>query len=631
MTDGANSVVPSSVPNLLSGALILVRPLSWGMTRSRWQRPLPEAVDAPAATVTRVVGDHELGSERARRYEVRLAGVTVDAAAVRSPDADAEVDETGAGDGSRLFVTVPDGAGLARVRLPVPGTDEWVALRLPGPTFGEQCTAARRGDLGAAKAVRDAFESPVALALACGEFLDAESLVDLLAALAAGSDGERDALHAARYDVLRSLARSPAAAAVDAGEAFETVADGFDAIEEIGDVEAVDALGDVVAVCHDSPAETRAFLDGLGYDLAALERRDDGRFFAAYLAQVARSEGVGEAMAHVNRRASGDVDYGEAKRRAEDADYWERGVAWRALLRPAARRERGEFAYVLANACYWSGEVARTDSRLDELLHEGAEAAAASIGLEWVEGRARFQRLRSAGHRNRSSRNHALALDAFERAEAVAADYDFLDPWEPVYSQVVVRSNWRSSQGDNEAAVAAIEDGLDRLREFDVPAERREEMVHHLDGQKHERLAILARFEDDAARREHLEAAAEHYRSIGFERSADRLAEKLEEARRAADEDGDEFETVDDGSPVHGGGSGGGRGGWGGPVPVSRPARESGVAPDEVPDLHDYLTEPAADAVGSPDPGVLPDEHGGPHDPDAPGAHHDPASDDGWY
>ncbi|MFC7201640.1 hypothetical protein [Halospeciosus flavus] len=592
------------------------------MTRSRWTRPLPEAVavDDPTATVTRVVGEHELdGAERHRRYEVRLPGVVVAESAVRTRGADLEVSE-GSG-GVRLAVTVPDGAGVARVRVPVSPHD-WAAFRLPGPSFGEQCTAARRGDEGAAAAVRDAFADPVALALACGEFLDAEALVDLLGVLAAGDGAFADRLHGARYDVLRSLAVTPAAAAVDDGETFERVVSGLDDLDDVGDVGAVDALADVVAVCHDTVASTRRFVDDFGYDLPALERRDDGRFFAVVLAHVVRCDGVAAAMAHANRHGAGDVDYGETKRRAEAADYWERGAAWRALVRPAAQRDRQEFAYVLANACYWSGETTRSDSRLEELLHEGAAAAAASIDLDWIEGRARFQRHRAAGHRHRSSRTYALALDRFERAEAVAAEYDFLDPGEPLFSRTIVRSNRLARRGEVGRAVDVLEDGATRVRECDVPEERREEMLHHLDGQRHERLARLTDEDDATSRREHLEAAADHYRAIDFERSAERVETKLDETDpfAAAEADADDTEYVSRAR---------------GSTRTARPKRERGVAPETVPDLDDYLTEPAPDAVGSPDPGVLPDECGGdPHASPGPHDSHDPYADDvddEWY
>ncbi|MFB6207311.1 MAG: hypothetical protein ABEJ05_12390 [Haloglomus sp.] len=577
------------------------------MTRSRWTRPLSAADDSDGATVTRVVGDHELaGAERRRRYEVRLHGVAVDPDDVHSGDADVDVTETD-GD-TRLSVVVPDGAGVARVRLPVAGTGAWAAFRLPGPTLGEQCIAATRGDEGAALAVRDAAPvgDPLALGLACGAFLGPDALVDLLGTLAAADDAFADRLHAVRYDLLRSLAIAPSAA-VDTGESFEAVVAGFDALDAIGDVEAVDALADVVAVCHDSVAETRRFLDGLGYDLGALERRDDGRFAAAVLAHAARTEGVGAAMAHANRRTRGDVDYAEAKRRAESADYWERGAAWRALVGPAARRERREFAYVLANACYWSGEVSRSDSRLAELLHAGAAAAAATIDLDWIVGRARFQRHRAAGHRHRSSQNHALALARFENAASVAEKYPFLDPAEPRFSRAVVRSNQLARRDDIEGAIDVLEEAADRVRESDLSEERRSEMLHHLDGQRHERTARLARG-DAADRRDHLAAAAEHYRAIGFERSAERVEAKL------ADVDPESAEAERHrAAEVRG-------------APLA-PRAHRDVAPAEIPDLEDFLTEPAPEAVGSPDPGVLPDERGGP-DPER-----EPRGgvDDGWY
>lgn len=604
--------------------------------RFRWRQPLTDDADV---TITRIVGDHELregdagaddtagqtteddtGTEntaRHRRYELQIPTAVggLDGVEIAAIDADWEAESASGADEATLTVTVPDGAGLARIRLTADA--ERNAIRLPGPSFGETCTAAIRGDEEAARDILDAFESPVEIPFACGGFLGVSGVVELLEALVSASDSASDALHARRYDVVRGVAISKTGLVVDTATDFEEFVDGLDAIDGIGSVDAVDALGDVTAVCHGSSDETRRWLTDLGYDLARLERRDDGRFFAYYLAQIAATDGFRAVEEHVMHQRDGrDVNYDRAKNRAKNADYWDRGEAWRALVRPAVRRSLDEFAYVLANALYWTGEVSRTNARVDELLYEGAIAVAAEVGVDWIEGRARFERHRAAGHRHRSSRNHDLALSHFERAEAIAGEYDFLTPWEPIYSQAIVRSNKLSTAGRHDEAIAALEEGLAALDEHDVPESRAREMRHHLEGQRREREAILARknAEDHEARLIHLEEAREHYAAIDFDRSVDRITRKLDDAKDDQPDESDESsETATTRGEL--------------PQPRLQQYRDSGLTLDDIPDLHDYLTEPDPTAVGSADPGVLPDERAPePGDADVP-----PGRESDWY
>lgn len=548
-------------------------------------------------TVTRVAGEHEHGSARERRY-------TLDGPNDRSVLAASEGVEV-PDDGSQLWVTVADNAGLAWVRVAAAGGDS-TRISLPGPSFDEACTDAIRGDSDTARALLDEFDSAVELPFACGQFLDVEGVVDLLEATATASGNAADALHAIRYDLIRTAVTTTAGPTVESASEFEALVNGLDAVEAVGEVGVVDALADTVAVAHESPGETRAFLADLGYDLPDLVDRAAGRFLAHYLAHVARSGGVRAAKQVAARAARGDdTDFEAAKARAQRADYWDRGAAWRDVVRPAASRSPDEFAYVLANALYWTGEVGRSDGRGDELLHEGAAAASATIDLDWITAHARFERCRAAAHRHRSSGNHAQALAQFEAAIALAEEYAVLDDWEPTYSQAIVRSNQHSARGDHERAVAVVEDAIDALRDLDVPEDRYKEMVHHLRGQAQERRALLA--SDEASRLGHLEAALDRYEAVGFERSVDRIEAKLD----AVHEPGD-------GTVVGPAASDQGEQFRGGPQPSLRPERASGPSLSDIPDLHDFLTEPDETAVGSADPGVLPDErpgHEAPEDP----------------
>ncbi|MDH5020101.1 hypothetical protein [Halobacterium rubrum] len=569
--------------------------------RFRWERPLPgDAV----ATVTRVVGDHELpedgGGERRFRVDcsVRVTDAAVDAEAASV----AEVDEAGV-----VTVALPAGVGLARLRLTT--GDGTASLWLPGPAFADRLEAALDGDAGAARALSREAGSVVALAFAAGEFLATDGLVDLLDAVTEASGSAADDLHARRYDFLRAVPATPAGPTADDREQLVALAAGLDGVDAIGDVSLVDVVADAMHLAAETPRGARAFLDDHGFDARALAERGDGEFFAALLAQATVTGGVGAAK----RLAVGwpaEKTFEAAKADAEAADYWDRGEAWRGVVPTAADQSPEAFAYVLANALYWTAEVDRGDSRVDELLFDAAETAGRDVGLEWVVGHSRFERARARGHRHRTSRTHALAIEAFEDAHEVAEAREFLDPWEPAYTRAVVASNMHSANGDHDAAVAALDDGEATLADTDVPESRREEMVAHLGAQRHERRAIQT--ENPAERRSHLEAALERYEAVGFDRSVDRVREKL-----AQDDDGESAGGEPDSR---------GDDALGGRERAAVAARQSLAGDDrgpslaDIPALHDFLTETDPNAVGSPDPGVLPGEReGGAGGPDVGG------------
>ncbi|GAD53170.1 hypothetical protein MBEHAL_1930 [Halarchaeum acidiphilum MH1-52-1] len=555
-------------------------PLRDHMThRFRWSHAL---ADGREVTVTRVAGDHEGGDKPCRRYDCRLPdGASIDASLV--PGDTGRLDR----DGERLTVVVPDGADVARVRF---GTDAGgTALPLLDPTLGGRLTDALRGDGEAARALRANFGTAVAAVHACAHALDVEGIVALAEALADASGAASDDLHARRYPLCRAAARGINGLAVADPTAFEALADGLDSVPDIGDVDALDALGDLVAV-HGLD-DVRA----LGYDLVRLAHRDDGRFRAYWLAALARDRGI-DAAREVAGAGGDDGDYARLKERAIGADYGERGAAWRALCGPASRRSRETFRYVLANACYWTGEVGRTDARADELCYDGA-LAAVPADLDWVRVRARYERARAVGHRHRSATNHALAVAAFERARETAEECpdDDVTPWDPLYSRTVVASNAHSARGDHAAAVAVLEDGLDALAEYDVPEARADEITHHLRGQRHERLALLARDSENGAVETHLDAAVEHYEAAGLDRSRERVATKRDDARREG-ANGDSRPRASARA-----------------TPTPRPPSEDrGPSLDDIPDLHDALTASDPNAVGSVDPGVVDRD---PHEP----------------
>ncbi|QDX41435.1 hypothetical protein [Salarchaeum sp. JOR-1] len=523
------------------------------MERSRWTVGTGDAV----ARVTRVLGDHERGENPERRYRL---------------DFPADAPALDAATGATLddwTVTVPESTRLARVRLAFPS--DHLAIRLPGPVLGDALADAADGDRTAAKTVLNAVPNPESLPFLAGFVLDPPGVARLLGAVTAASQRAADAVHAVRYPVVRHAAVARVGLATGTRRAFESFAASLDDIDDIGDVDVSDALSALVSVAPDWPT-ARARLRRLDYTPGGLAERDDGRFHAVALSRIVRGDaGRERAREYVRRHLDTREAYGSAKRRALDADYWDRGREWRDALAAAATESDDDFAFALANALHWTGEVARTDARFPELLHAAAADVAEAIGLGAVSARAEYARLLAVGHRHRSARNHDRAVAAFDRAQALAADHDALDAWDPLYSRSVVRANQYASSGRDARAVELVEDAIDALAEYDVPGGRRRESVAHLRGQKREAEASLEG-DDPGVRRVHLEAAREHYERAGLSRSVARVDRKLDRADRDAAEKGR--------------------------APVERGERgTAGVGPE-------YDPEP----VGSADPGVIEDD-----------------------
>jgi len=514
--------------------------------------------------VTRVVGDHERDdgddAARERRYLVDATNVTAPAATVE-PDADT------------VTVRVPADVRLARA------STDGVSLWLPGPVLGDALSALPDGKT--ARTVANSFPHVESVPFVAGTFLDLDGVASVVEAVAGTTQHAADALHGLRYPVARAAALNRTGLAAETRTAFEEFVARLDEIDEIGDVDALDALCDVVAAAPTLPAASAA-LRALGYDLRELESRNDGRFRAVFLARLVREDERRAARTHLS--ASGGYD--AAKRRALNADYWERGAAWRDALDSTRDSSLAEFSFALANALHWTGEVARTDAQFPELLHAAAADVSAAVDLVGVEGRARYGRHLAAGHRHRSRGNHDRAVSHFERARAVAADYDYLDEWDPLYSGSVVRANALAAAGKPERAVSVLEDALDEIEDFDLPPNRRETILEHLRGGIREREAAA---ETGAGlRRIHLEAAREHYDRAGLDRSVARVEREL--AGDTDDESADrESSTVL-------------------PERTLRKDRGADERADDIPELHDGLVAHDEETLGSPDPGVVDDD-----------------------
>ncbi|MFB6353583.1 MAG: hypothetical protein ABEJ92_05800 [Halobacteriales archaeon] len=495
------------------------------MSARSWERPVGDGADA------RVTLEPD-GSAGAARYRVAFPFLVGDQSA-----ADVQVTGTGTleahhvrSDAGRpvsdIEVSLPDEADLER--LIVRSRPERIVVHLPSPALLETADRARDGDAAALDALVERFPSPVQIPMVCGSFLGPDDTLDLTQELVRHDRHVQSTLHAYRYAIVRGALVSRAGLHVRTyGELLDLVG-GLDAIPEIGSVGLVDALADVMATVHDTPAETERLLDELGVDAETLHERDEGRFTACLLAHIAVSSGVEAALAYeVPRNLPPRGHYDRRKRGVFRADYGDRGPAWRRLLNAARRRSDDEVAEVLAHTLYWTGEESRSDSRMAELLLRGAALVAEHAGRWKVERRARFGRLVAAGHRLRGTHCWGPSIANFEAARELAAEHAFLPAWKPVLARGLVRSRQLSVAGEHERAVGVLDRTLEAFLGADPPQSVANQSTRHLRAQKCEIEA--KRHTDEAPGRAHacLEEARRLYDVIGYERSRERIERQL--------------------------------------------------------------------------------------------------------
>lgn len=498
--------------------------------RCRWDVSL----DGEATvTVSQVANDDIDDGQCGYRLTLESAESTTDLTVTST---DNTVVATPEQDGSdpAVVVTLPEDHGLARVSVRHGHHEQ--CLFLPGSTLRQQCVAVIDGDVDAARALLSIFDDPIQVPAMCGAFLDLREIGALIETLARVNRYTAGRLHSYRYPLVRGAIVSPVGLSVSTADELEALVEAIDNAEGVGSVTLLASLGEVMATVSPSPTRTDQLLDDLGVDRKSIKRRDTGLVFTCSLAQRVTTEGMGAAKdCALERRWWLDGDYEGRKTQAEKLAYGERDEGWRRLLCTAARQSHDEFAYVLANALYWSGEISRTDSRLDELLFEAAATVAAAIGLESLEGRARYELAVSNGHRLRGQNCYELATRQFSDAIEIASEHEFLPDWEPVYARANTRSAALDTAGENEAAVTVLEDVVAEMFEYDVPEEKLNHIIHHLEGQKLERQAKIADFADESETPVTLlEEARTHYDVIDLERSKGRTEQKLKQAREAA-------------------------------------------------------------------------------------------------
>jgi hypothetical protein len=428
---------------------------------------------------------------------------------------------------SSLQFRVSEGAGLSRVRIRV--ADHSVALVLPGPIVTQTIESIIRGNSTDGQELLNAVDSIPELAFACGQFLSVDQTTVVLQAVANADRYAASRLHSTRYAIIRGAFTLPLGFTLQTASQLETLVEGLDSIQEIGAVELIPALADVMATVHQTVDETDAMLESLGYERTDLEQRKDGLWFACYLAHLVCTKGVYAAEGYaMERRYHLTGQYARRKRDAKQAEFGDRGRVWRRLLCAAARQHTpDEFAYVLANALYWTGRTTPTDSWMGAVLFKGAEKAAEDIGVEVLSERARYNHASMVGHAHRSNNNYRLALTQFERARSIAASTDSLHEWLPLYNAAVVDADAALEAGNHERAVELLGDAIDEVLTYDIPTERCNEIVHHLAGQREEARATNSWSGDDIDQEAALSEAQAHYEASGLSRSRDRVTRKL--------------------------------------------------------------------------------------------------------
>lgn len=435
-------------------------------------------------------------------------------------------------------ISVPDESSVERVIV------EWDGgrgvLYLPSAPFLDACEDAIRGDRSAAQSVIQAVETPVKLPLLCGAFLELGDVIRLIETVTDADRYAASTIHSYRYPILRSALVNATGLSVTTASNFEALVDGFDSIEAIGPVSAIDCVADAMSTVHRSVTETKDLLTTLGYEPDAFEQREDGRFFAYLLAHAVLTEDVSAAQGYaMRRRRYLDGNYERRKIEARNAPHDERGEKWRRLICAAARESEGEFIYVLSNALYWTGQTIRSDSRVQELVYRGASVVVDRIDLPELAGWATFEWHVAAGHRLRSRNQFSAAETRFAEARKVAQRYNHLPEWQARYNETVVRAHQQTDAGRYEAALKAVENGIETVLQYDLQPETATRIVHHLKGQHCEIAAETARASDPQEARSLLDEAREHYDAIEFTRSRDRTKRKQEQIPRSSTESQD--------------------------------------------------------------------------------------------
>lgn len=439
----------------------------------------------------------------------------------------ADLNATGVGEADQVLVTAPD--GTCYERLPISCGGDEILVHLPDATVESYCWDAITGNERAAQSLVQLFASPVRIPLVCGVGLDAETVASLLSTLAEADVHARSRLHAYRYALIRGALISSTGFSIDSKQSLEIFIQAVNAADAIGSINIIDVATDFLATTHRSAEETSQLLQRLGYDVEEVLFQDSGRLLCSFLANDVLTQNLRTARGRaMESQWQVDGSYEQRKAEAESHPYEVRAQTWRELVCTAARESPDEFAYVLTNAFYWSGEVSRSDARTHELLLEASETVATAHGMPKMAARAAFKREIAAGHRLRSQHCFEMAHRHFATAQEHASNHSFLREWQPVYNAGVVSGHASSSDGDHETAVTILDQTIEAVADYDLNPDERASCIRHLEAQKRETQAKQTTAYDERTRAEFLDGARDRYETLEFERSVDRIERRLE-------------------------------------------------------------------------------------------------------
>lgn len=493
----------------------------------RWEYDLPGAVSATVlildSSSESVHYEFDLNSKDTEcSLQDSTNGIQIES---QKQTSDSENDTT-----LRLQCHVRSSPRMQRIRIQFGQTS--LRVLLPRPQVLTAVYDTIDGEQDAIHGLLDAFESPTTIPFLCGIFLSVEELVTLIAELATANHYASSRLHATRYAIVRGLTLSETGAKIQSADDFETLVEGLDRLDSIGEIECLEALGDLMAATPLSPAEMDELLDELSFDRENLEQRRDSLFLLTYLGYRAIHGGISDAESvALNRDWRPDQEYERAKQVAEGAEYGERGASWRRILRSAARQSRDEFRYALVNALYWTASELRTDSQITQLLYEAADELVSDIGIEYIDDRAEIHRQLAEGHRLRSHNQYALAERQFERAVERARGLDHLEA-KSRQARAITAANRYLSTDNYQPATNELETAVNNIISLDLPDERATNLTRVLLGKKEEIDGLLAqsngRYREAI---EHFNDAIGLLETLGFDRSRERVASQRDRLR----------------------------------------------------------------------------------------------------
>lgn len=493
----------------------------------RWGYNLPGA-----ASVTILIVD---SSGESVQYEVTISGTESECLIQHYTDgiqieSQNQTSNSETGTTLQLQCQVRSASQIQRLRLQAGQAS--LRVLLPRPDVLTAASDAIDGEEDAIHELLDTFGSPTAILFLCYMFLSVDELVTLIGELTTIDRYASSRLHATRYAIVRGLLLSETGTTIQSADDFEILIEGLNRLDNIGDVEPIPALGDVLAATPFSPTDVDERLAELGFDRKDLEQRRDGLFLLAELGYRALRSEISDAEALAqNRDWHLDQDYEQAKQVAETAEYGERGVSWRRVLCSAARHSREEFQHALVNALYWTASELRTDSQLTQLLYEAADALVGDAGIEYIEDRAKLHRRLAEGHRLRSHNQYALAERQFERAVQLARGHDYLEA-EARQARAITTANRHLRTNDYELAVSVLDTAVNDIITLDPPDEQATHLTRVLLAKKEEIDGLLAQSRGKYREAvEHLTDAIGLFETLGFDRSRERVANRRDRLR----------------------------------------------------------------------------------------------------